>query len=135
MRLPQGGQFSGPRAYLDAAGTSIEADSFIGAIFDAIVVDIVNHCHIQVVDGAVVIEVAAIPVAALIPDTHVAEAIIHSTVEANVWSPIASIKLVAIMPVAPVAGRPKRAFIGSLHPDSGYPVVAAWGVAPVAGGP
>jgi hypothetical protein len=56
---------------------------------------------------------AAAPVAALVADTDVAKAVIDAAIIADVRTPIATIKAVAIMPEAPVAGGPEVAVAGS----------------------
>jgi hypothetical protein len=78
---------------------------------------------------------AAAPVAALVADTDVAKAVIDAAIIADVRTPIATIKAVAIMPEAPIAGGPECALIRSLDPPAGHPVITVLTPCPVAGGP
>jgi hypothetical protein len=91
--------------------------------------------NIHVVVRAVVIEVPIAPVAALVADTGVAKSIINAAIKADVRTPIAAIKAVAVIMVAPVAGGPERALVGSLDPSAGNPIIAALTPGPIAGGP
>jgi hypothetical protein len=79
--------------------------------------------------------VPAAPVAALVADADVAKAVIDAAIVADVWTPVATVKAIAVIVVAPVAGGPERALIGSLHPSAGNPVVTASTPGPVAGRP
>jgi hypothetical protein len=78
---------------------------------------------------------AATPIAALVAETDVAKAIIDAAIVADVRTPVATVKTVAVMMVAPIAGGPESALVGSLDPPAGHPVVAALTPCPVAGGP
>ena len=136
MRLTECRQFSGPGTHLNATRSAVEANPDVGGVVDnVVVVDVVHNRDIDVVDGTVVVEVVAIPIAALVTDTNVTEAVIDATVEADVGAPVAAVELIAVMPVTPVARRPERALIRSLHPNTRHPVVARRRVVPVAGGP
>jgi hypothetical protein len=83
----------------------------------------VHKGDVDVVDRAVVVEVAAAPVAALIADANVAEAVIDAAIVADVGAPIAAVELIAVVTPAPVARRPKGAFVWSLNPRAGNPVI------------
>jgi hypothetical protein len=134
MRFTQRGQFRRPRPHLDAARSAIEAHPIDGrrVVDDSVVVDVVHNGRIHVINRAVVIEVTTVPVAALVPDANVTEAIIDPSVEADVRAPIATEELIMVMAITPVARGPKRTLVGSLNPDSGHPVVASWRIAPIA---
>ena len=75
------------------------------------------------------------PVAALVADAGIAIAVINAAIEADVRTPIATVEAVTVIVVAPLAGGPERALIGSLHPHAGNPIVAGLSIGPVAGGP
>jgi len=124
----------------DAAAAAVVADavrgpgSVVGAVVNhVVVVDVGGETDVG--DGAVIEEVVAVPIAAEVADADVAEAVVDATVEADVEAPVAVVKAVVAAVVAPVGGSPKRAVVGRRAPDSGDPVVAGVGVAPVAGGP
>ena len=78
---------------------------------------------------------AAIPVAALVAETDIAEAVVNAAVVADVPAPVAPIKPVMAAPEAPVAGGPECALIGCLNPCAGHPIVACWCPCPIAGRP
>jgi len=78
---------------------------------------------------------AAAPISAFIADAEVAKAVVDTAIVADVWTPIAAVKAVAIVVVAPVAGGPKSTLVGSLDPDAGYPVITALRPGPVSGSP
>jgi len=131
-------QLRGSGSRLDATLSAVEADTRAAAPVvsaNGAVVDIVNHGDVDVIDGAIVVEVSAAPVAALIADAAIAIAVINAAIVADVRSPVATVKAVAVMVVAPVAGGPERALVGSLDPSAGNPVVAGGSIGPVAGGP
>ena len=120
------------RAQLETAIAAIKADPVVVVHDHSPVVDVVHHGHVHIVYVAVIEEVAGVPIAALIADAHVAEAIIHASVEANVRTPVAMKEAVAAMGISPIAGGPERPLIGSLHPDTGNPVIACRSITPVA---
>jgi hypothetical protein len=61
---------------------------------------------IDVVNRAVVVEVTAAPIAALVANTDVAKTIIDTAIVADVLTPIAGVKSVGVIRVAPIAGGP-----------------------------
>jgi hypothetical protein len=100
-------------------------------IVPAVVINVMHDADVHIVVGAVVIEMAAAPVTALVADADVAETVVDAAVEADVRTPIATIKAVAAMPEAPISGRPESALVGSLDPPAGHPVVACRRISPV----
>jgi hypothetical protein len=78
---------------------------------------------------------AAAPVAALVAEADVTKAIVNTAVVTDVRAPVATVEPVTVIVVAPVAGGPESALVGSLHPSAGNPVVATSTPCPVAGGP
>jgi hypothetical protein len=118
-----------------ALRTAVVAD----AIDDSRVVDdhvaLVDVCDMhaaEVIDGAVVGELVAMPVAALVAHAHIAEAIIHAAIEADIASPISDVISIAAAHKAPVARRPECALIRGCAPRSGNPVVAGRRPGPIA---
>ena len=129
-------QFRGPRSHLETARSSVETHTAAAVVpADRAAVDVMHHGGVDVVDRAVVVEVAATPVAALVAVAAVAEAVVDAAVVADVLTPIAGVEPVEVIPVAPVAGGPESALIRSLHPRAGHPIVAVWTPGPVAGRP
>ena len=130
-------QFLRPRPFLDTTPPAVETHTGVVAVAaHRAAVDVVHHRDVDVVDRAVVIKVASAPVAALVAESHVAKAIVDAAIVADVLAPVAGVKPVGVIPVAPVAGGPERALVGSLNPCAGHPVVAVLrGPGPVAGCP
>jgi len=137
MGLAVSRQFLGPGPYLQSARSAVEAHASAAPVVLSVwaVVDVVHISDVHVVVGAVVVEMPAAPVAALIAKADVAKAVIDATVVADVRAPVATVKPVMVMPVTPVAGRPECPLIGSLHPHAGHPVITGWSPCPVAGRP
>ena len=137
MRLTASRQFRRPGTHLQAAPSAIETHTRAAPVVIAhgAVVDVVHQGDIDVVDRAVVVEVAAAPIAALVAEADVAEAVVDAAIVADVRTPIATVKPVMVMPVAPVARRPQGTLVRSLHPRAGHPVVARLTIGPVAGRP
>jgi hypothetical protein len=78
---------------------------------------------------------AAAPVAALVAKANVAKAVIDAAIVADILAPVAVVKPIMVMPVAPVSGRPERTLIRRLDPCAGHPVIAGWPPGPVSGRP
>src|ERR1035437_5809780 len=130
-------QFRGSGAHLQSALPAVEAhtDATAAIIARGTVVNVMHNRYIHIVVGAVVIESPPPPVAPLVADPDIAEAVIDAAIEADMRAPVATVKPIAVIVVAPVAGRPECALVGSLHPSSGNPVVALGPPDPVAGRP
>jgi hypothetical protein len=125
MRFSDGRNFRWTRAQLETAIASIKADPVIVVHNHGPVVDVVHHRHVDIVYVAVIEEMAGVPIAPLIADAPVAEAIIHASVEANVRAPVAVKEAIAAIGISPVAGGPEGALVGSLYPDARNPVIAS----------
>jgi len=143
LKLGRHGRSSGPthgcslsrlRPYSNSAVAAVVGDASAVVDDDGAVVDM-GDVDVDAVDGPVVVEVVAIPVAAVITDPGVAEAIVDTAVEADMQSPEAPVEAVAAVVEAPIAGGPERAVIGWSAPGAWYPVVAGGSPVPVAGRP
>jgi hypothetical protein len=99
------------------------------------IVDIVNVRHVHVIHGTVVIEGAMIPISALVANATIPEAIIHATVKADMFTPVAAMPKIRIIAPTPVTGGPEEANFGSHHPGSRNPEVAFISISPVPGSP
>ena len=137
MLFMPGRQFRWSCPDLQAARTADETHACapLAVIVHAALVDVVHDGDVHVVVGAVVVEMAASPITALVAEADVTKAVVDSAVEAYVRPPIATVKAVAAMPEAPVSGGPESALVRSLDPPAGHPVVACRRISPVAGGP
>ena len=121
---------------LDAVGSTTIGD--VAGIHDCrlfddrcVDVDIGHRGAIHVNNRGVIGECAAIPRAARKADAHVAAAVVHAAVEADVRSPITGMEAITTASKAPVAWSPEGADIRSRHPRAGNPVVAKEAVVPV----
>ena len=128
----QSSQFRGARTPLNAARSAVVAYPRGSVVGHVAAINVVDNRDVHIVDAAVVVEVAAIPVAALISNAGVAKTVIHIAVEADVRSPVSVEERIAAAGVAPVAGRPKRVLIGSFNPGARNPVVPIGGIVPIA---
>ncbi len=118
----------------NAPSTAVVGNATVVVHDNRAVVD-VGDVDINAVDGAVVVEVIAVPVATVITDTGVAEAIVDATVEADMGAPKAAMEAPTATPPAPVTGGPEGSVVGRSAPGAGDPVVASGTPVPVAGGP
>ena len=112
--------------HLHPARSAVEAYAFAATavIAHGAIVNVMHEGDVHVVVGTVVVEMATAPVASLVAEANVAKAVIDAAIEADVRTPIATVKAIAVVPVAPVAGGPKSTLVGSLNPPAGHPVVA-----------
>jgi hypothetical protein len=123
-----------PRSVSDAASASVVGDAGVVVDDDGAVVD-VGDVDVDAVDGAVVVEVVAAPIASVIADAGVAEAVVDAAVKADVGTPEAAVEAPASVVPAPIAGGPEGAVVGWSAPGAGDPVVAGGSPVPVAWSP
>lgn len=133
--LMAGGQFSGSGSDRQATLASDETDTGPAILTDRMLVDVVHDVDVNVVDRAIVIKMTTSPITALITDTDIAEAVVHTAIVADVRSPIATVETVPVIVVAPVAWSPQSALVGGLNPHAGHPIIAALTPCPIAGSP
>ncbi len=89
----------------------------------------------EVVRIAVIIELAVIPMAALITVPVIAVTITNTTVKANVRAPITIMETIAAVTPAPPAWRPKETNLGRQDPCARHPIIIVSIPRPVARGP
>ena len=118
----------------DSASAAVIGDASVVVDDDGVVVD-VGDVDVHAVDGAIVVEVIASPIAAVIAEAGVAEAIVDAAVEADVGAPVSAIEAPAVVVPTPVTGGPEGAIVRRKAPGAGNPVVADGTRVPVAGGP
>jgi len=96
-----------------------------------------NDRGVYVHDRGVVKEVASSPVSALKASAHVAESIKNATVEADLFSPVASVPEVNSVAPSPISRSPKETNFGRESPRAGNPVVVTIVIvpSPIAGRP
>ena len=137
MLLVQRPQFLWPRTHLHSARPAVEThpDSIGSVVAYVVAVHIPHHPNVHIVHCAVVPEMVVVPVAALVAESNIAEAIVDAAVVADVPAPIAAVKLVAVVSPSPVARRPESALVRSLNPCTRHPVVAPSRPGPIAGRP
>jgi hypothetical protein len=135
-----GDQFLRRRGMLNATGAStignvVIVDDRVGVDDGSVDVDVGDDGLIHAHDRGVIGKLVSAPLAAGKADAHIAEAVIHAAVVADVGTPVALVKSVVAALPAPVGGRPQRTLIGSGHPGTGNPEVAIVAPGPIAGGP
>src|SRR5215472_10639410 len=127
------------RLITDSTWSAVEADARNVALIDndAIFVDVVDVDHVDVGDGAVVVVIAAAPVAAIEASTGIAEAVVNSAVETDVRSPVAGVPNVESFTPTPIARRPEVTGLRGKHPRTGNPEIVRVVVivGPVTGNP
>jgi len=141
MRLAHGNHLSRTRPNIDAALSTVVADTILNATPISHVV--VNHraavnvatTEVNVRNGAVVVEVVTVPVAAKIAGSDVTEAIINTAIKADMKAPVSMVKPIATAIVTPVRRCPQSAIVRRRAPNTRNPVVAAVTPAPVTGRP
>src|SRR5271166_2799946 len=74
--------------------------------------------------GGVVPECAAFPASAPETDAAIAEAVVNSTVESNVWSPISGVPAVSSTRKSPVTGRPEQTRMRRRNPQARSPEIS-----------
>jgi hypothetical protein len=96
VRLMHRRQLRRPRRRPDAARSAVVTHMRIVLVIHGYtaVIDVVDHSDVDVVDGAVVVEVASTPIAALIAVANVAKAVIDPAIVADVLAPISRVKAV-----------------------------------------
>jgi hypothetical protein len=93
----------------------------------------VNTTHVH---GRTVIEErTTAPVTTLESNTTIAEAVIHTAVEANVRAPVATVPGVHAAGPAPVTRCPKQSGVRRQHPRARHPVITVVTVGPISGCP
>jgi hypothetical protein len=88
------------------------------------VVDMVDVDVADVIDRAVIGEVIPMPVAALVANSHIAEAIVYAPIESDITAPVTGMVAVAATRESPITRRPESAIIRRLRPRTGNPVVS-----------
>jgi hypothetical protein len=96
-----------------------------------------NDGGVYVHDRGVVEEAAPLPVSALKASAHVSESIKNATVEADLFSPVASVPEVNAVAPSPISRSPQETNFGRESPRAWYPVVVAVVIvpSPIAGRP
>ncbi len=127
------------RLFFFVAGTSLNAalaavEGHVILVHDHSLVVHVGHTG-NIRHRAVVVERASAPFSAGKAHAAITEAVVNSTVEADVRAPITTTPCVNTVGPSPVARGPQQAY-RRYHPGSGYPVVAVIVIpGPVAGRP
>jgi len=141
MVLVHRGNFRRARLNANAAVTSVVADAVgrlravVDVVYDDVALIVVANAGADVGDGAVVVEIIALPVASEEAEADVAEAVVYAAIEADVRTPISAVEAIVHAAPAPVRRSPEGAIIWRRNPFAGNPVIAVIAPAPVAGGP
>src|SRR5258706_4118387 len=102
-------------ARVDAASSTVVSDT-IDRIDNQLLIHVVDDRDVYVVDSRVIAELSAAPVTAFVAAAEVAETVVESTVEADVWTPISGIPDIEAVRPTPITWRPEEADFGRCHP-------------------
>jgi hypothetical protein len=129
-------EFLGPRPRHGSPGAAVIADIVDRVVHnDRLGVD-VRDIHVNdIVDGAIIKEVAVIPVSAFIASAGVAKSIDYAAVEPDTRSPIPCVKPVNAVVPAPVSGCPEQAWSRREHPSARDPIIVAAVPCPISRSP
>ena len=134
-RAAEGCNLSGTGPHVEATSAAVIGDAAVISDYDRAVVDVGDVDHVNAVDGAVVVEVVAVPIAAIVAVAGVAEAIVDAAVEANMQAPVAAVEAPAVVVPPPISRRPESSVVRRSAPRSGDPVITGRSPAPVTGSP
>src|SRR6202047_1920856 len=130
------GLFLRPRARLDPTVTTVVANVGFCDIGDPYVVGVVDNGGIYMIHVGVIGEVIALPAAAFVSKTPVAEAVIDAAIEAHLRAPISFMEKERTIAPAPITRGPEEAHLWRFYPRTGHPVIAVViVVGPVTGRP
>ena len=117
---------------------AIKADVVVGiSVADhcTVNVGIVDDGRIDVPNRCIILEVIAFPSAAGEARSVIAVAIVDTSVESNVGTPITAVPTIVAVRKSPVTRGPIVSRLGNLHPSAGHPEITVISVGPVAGIP
>jgi hypothetical protein len=134
-RAAEGGNLGGTGTHIEAASAAVIGDTAVIGDYDCAVVDVGDVDHVNAVDGAVVVEVVAVPITAIVAVAGVAEAVVDAAIEADMQAPVAAIESPAVVVPAPISGRPESSVVRRSAPRSWDPVITGRSPAPVTGSP
>jgi hypothetical protein len=106
----------GSRPRGNSAFAAVIADAGRGSVDDGLVVDVVDDSGVHAVDRGVVEEVSAIPIAALIANAAISEAVVDAAVESYLRAPPSCIPYIGAVTPAPVARSPQETNLGRGQP-------------------
>src|SRR5271169_2532049 len=89
------------------------------------IVNIMYVGNVYVVDRAIVVKIAAVPISAVVTIARVPPSIVNAAIKAYGRSPISRVPQVESSRKAPPARRPQEAHLRRVHPSSRHPVVVA----------
>src|ERR1700686_184653 len=121
----------GCRSGIGSAVAPVVADAVRARIVDdRLVVRVMNDRGVYAHDRGVVEELPALPVSALEAGAYVSESIKNATVEADLFSPVASVPEVNAVAPAPISRSPQETDFRRENPGAGHPVIVAVVVVP-----
>jgi hypothetical protein len=133
-RATEGCDLSGLRTGCDT--TTAPVIGYAGGIVndDGSVIN-VSDVDVYSINRTVVVKGVSVPIAAVIAETGVTEAVVDASVEADVSAPVAAVEAPTVVVPAPIAGGPEGPVIGREAPGAGDPVVTCRRPVPVTRGP
>ena len=110
------------RSRMQTAGTAVEAHVVV-VVDNGVVVDVGDMNTAEVGSRVIIEERATAPVTTRKTNTGITKAVVHTTVEADVRTPIAAVPEIDTTVPTPVTRRPEHSGRGRQHPRSGHPVI------------
>ncbi len=114
------------------ASPSVVRDASVVIHDDGAVVDVGDVDDVNAVDCAVVVEVISVPVAAVVAEAGIAEAVVNTAIETDVQAPVAAEEAPAVMIPAPIAWGPEGSIVRWSAPCTGNPIIAGRRPVPIA---
>lgn len=109
---------------LHAVRASVVGNAIVAVVvYNGLVINVVNVRYIHVVDGAVVVELVALPAAAIISVTRIAVAVINAAVESHGRTPISGMPVIYSGRKTPVSRSPQESDLWRHYPGARNPVI------------
>jgi hypothetical protein len=122
----------GPR--LNSSVASVVTNAHVCGMY-RIVIDVMDNSDIHVRYGAVINEVAVVPVTAVVATSRIPVSIINAAVKTHIGSPISGVPPIVAGIIAPIWRSPEGPHPWCEHPGAWYPVIGRRLVTPITGRP
>ena len=129
--------FSIGRSALNTVFAAVIADASVVYMVDDdfTMIDMGDAMDVDVIEGAVVIEMVGFPIATGITGADIAESVINATVIADLVAPVSWMPAIDIADVAPIPRGPQGTDERRHDPCARYPIITAGTDCPVSRGP
>jgi hypothetical protein len=118
-----------------SASSTVIAHAVYGHVVDNSFVVHMHICDVHVIHCTVIGEVAMIPISAFVAVTYVSETVVHSTVKADMRTPISGVPNVGAFAPSTITGCPEEADLRRHDPRARHPVIPVIAICPITGRP